>query len=113
VQTKLAISDLMLLPSELESFGLAALEGMACKVPSIATNVGGIPELIEHKKNGFLADVGDVETMAKYAIQLLSDDEQLRKMGELARWEAQSRFCSTKIISQYEAIYARVLERSL
>ena len=113
VQTKLAISDLMLLPSELESFGLAALEAMACKVPSIATNVGGIPELIEHEKNGFLAKVGDVETMAKYAIQLLSDDERLRKMGELARWEAQSRFCSTKIISQYEAFYARVLERSL
>lgn len=113
VQTKLAIADLMLLPSELESFGLAALEAMACKVPSIATNVGGIPELIEHGKNGYLAAVGDVEGMAKHAIELLSDDSRLQKMGELARWEAQSRFCSTKIISQYEAFYARVLERSL
>ncbi len=113
VQTKLAIADLMLLPSELESFGLAALEAMACKVPAISTNVGGIPELIEHGKNGFLAQVGDVETMAKAAIDLLSDQEKLRKMGELARWEAQSRFCSTKIIPKYEEFYARVLERSL
>ena len=112
VQTKLAISDLMLMPSELESFGLAALEAMACKVPSIATNVGGIPELIEHGKNGYLAEVGDVETMSKYAIELLSNDARLKEMGESARWEAQSRFCSTKIISQYEAFYARVLERS-
>jgi N-acetyl-alpha-D-glucosaminyl L-malate synthase BshA len=113
VQTKLAIADLMVLPSELESFGLAALEAMACKVPAIATNVGGIPELIEDGKNGILASVGDVETMAKRGIDILSDDAALKKMGELARWEAQSRFCSTKIISQYEAFYARVLERSL
>jgi N-acetyl-alpha-D-glucosaminyl L-malate synthase BshA len=113
VQTKLAIADLMVLPSELESFGLAALEAMACKVPAIATNVGGIPELIEDGKNGILAAVGDVETMAKRGIEILSDDAALKKMGELARWEAQSRFCSTKIISQYEAFYARVLERSL
>src|SRR5205085_70300 len=98
VQTKLAIADLMLLPSELESFGLAALEAMACKVPSIATNVGGIPELIEDGKNGILAEVGDVKTMAKRAIEVLSDDARLKNMGESARWEAQSRFCSTKII---------------
>jgi L-malate glycosyltransferase len=112
VQSKLAISDLMLMPSELESFGLAALEGMACKVPSIATNVGGVPELIDHGKSGFLTAVGDVETMAKHGIEVLSDDNKLREMGELARFEAQSRFCSTKIIAQYEAFYARVLERS-
>src|SRR5437016_4654384 len=113
VHEKLAIADLMLLPSQLESFGLAALEAMACEVPAIATNVGGIPELIEDGKNGILAEVGDVNTMAKRAIEVLSDDARLKTMGESARWEAQSRFCSTKIISQYETFYARVLERSL
>lgn len=113
VQEKLALADLMLMPSELESFGLAALEAMACKVPAVSTNVGGIPELIEHGKTGYLAEVGDVETMAKYSVEVLSDDAKLKNMGELARYEAQSRFCSTKIISKYEDFYARVLERSL
>jgi len=113
VHESLAVSDLMLLPSELESFGLAALEAMSCKVPAIATRVGGIPELIEHSRTGMLAEVGDVETMAKYAIDLLSDNDRLRVMGETARFEAQSRFCSTLIIGKYEEFYARVLERSL
>src|SRR5262249_38765337 len=76
VQSKLAISDLMLMPSELESFGLAALEAMACKVPSISTNVGGVPELIDHGKTGFLTDVGDVETMASCGIEVLSDEKR-------------------------------------
>ena len=113
VEAKLAVSDLMLMPSELESFGLAALEGMACKVPSIATNVGGVPELIDHGKTGYLTEVGDVKTMAKYAVELLSDESKLRTMGELARFEAQSRFCASSIIGHYEDFYARVLERSL
>jgi N-acetyl-alpha-D-glucosaminyl L-malate synthase BshA len=112
VQTKLAISDLMVMPSELESFGLAALEAMACKVPSIATRVGGVPELIEHGKTGYLAEVGDVETMARCGIEILSDPERLKVMGETARFEAQSRFCSTSIIEKYIDYYARVLERS-
>jgi N-acetyl-alpha-D-glucosaminyl L-malate synthase BshA len=112
VQTKLAISDIMLMPSELESFGLAALEGMACKVPSIATDVGGVPELIEHGKSGYLADVGDIDMMARCAIELLRDPEKLKVMGETARFEAQSRFCATSIIEKYINYYARVLERS-
>jgi N-acetyl-alpha-D-glucosaminyl L-malate synthase BshA len=112
VQTKLAISDVMIMPSELESFGLAALEGMACKVPSIATNVGGVPELIEQGKSGYLADVGDVDTMARYATELVSDPQKLKVMGESARFEAQSRFCASSIIENYIAYYARVLERS-
>jgi L-malate glycosyltransferase len=112
VQEKLAASDVMLLPSELESFGLAALEAMACKVVPIATRVGGIPEVIEHGKSGYLANVGDVDTMAQYAIELLSDDAALRTMAQQARAAAQTRFCSSKIIPHYEEFYRRVLERS-
>jgi N-acetyl-alpha-D-glucosaminyl L-malate synthase BshA len=112
VNEKLSLADLMLMPSELESFGLAALEAMASEVPTIATSVGGVPEVIEHGKTGFLAPVGDVETMARYAIDILSDEKRLREMGVLARWEAQSRFCSTRIIPEYERFYERVLERA-
>src|SRR5437868_12361751 len=112
VHEKLAVADIMLLPSELESFGLAALEAMACEVVPIATRVGGIPEVIEHGKGGYLADVGDVDTMANYAIELLSDDKRLAQMGKQARFEAESRFCSSEIIPQYEQFYRRVLERS-
>jgi L-malate glycosyltransferase len=112
VQEKLALSDILLLPSELESFGLAALEGMACEVVPIATRVGGIPELIEHGKSGYLADVGDVESMARYAIELLGDDAALRTMAKASRAVAQSRFCASRIIPQYEGYYRRVLERA-
>jgi N-acetyl-alpha-D-glucosaminyl L-malate synthase BshA len=112
VQEKLAISDILLLPSELESFGLAALEGMACEVVPIATRVGGIPELIEHGKSGYLAEVGDVDTMSRYAIELLSDEKALRTMAKASRAVSQSRFCSSRIIPQYEEFYRRVLERA-
>ena len=112
VHEKLALADIMLLPSQLESFGLAALEAMACQVVPIATRVGGIPEVIEHGKSGFLAEVGDVETMAKYAIDLLNDESALQKMAKASRSAAQSKFCSTRIIPQYEDFYRRVLERS-
>ena len=112
VQEKLAISDVMLLPSELESFGLAALEAMACKVVPITTRVGGLPEVIEHGRTGFMADVGDVDTMAQFAVDLLLDEKKLETMAVQARAMAQARFCSTKIIPQYEAFYRRVLERS-
>jgi glycosyltransferase involved in cell wall biosynthesis len=74
--------------------------------------VGGVPEFIEHGKSGYLADVGDVETMARYAIDLLSDEPRLREMAKASREVAQSRFCSSKIIPQYEAFYRRTLERS-
>ena len=76
-----AVADVMLLPSELESFGLAALEAMACEVVPIATNVGGVPEVIDHGKTGFLANVGDVETMARYAIEILSRRHEAERDG--------------------------------
>ncbi|HLV86706.1 MAG TPA: N-acetyl-alpha-D-glucosaminyl L-malate synthase BshA [Candidatus Sulfotelmatobacter sp.] len=112
IYDKLAVADIMLMPSELESFGLAALEAMACEVVPIATRAGGVPEVIEHGKTGFLADVGDVETMARYAIELLRNDQQLREMGLQARAVAKAKFDSSKIVSEYEEFYRRVLERS-
>ncbi len=111
IHEKLPVADVMLLPSELESFGLAALEAMACQVVPIATNEGGVPEVIEHGKTGFLAAVGDVDTMANYAIELLSDEARLREMGKAARASAQARFCASKIIPMYEQYYREVLER--
>jgi len=112
IEEKVAVADIMLMPSELESFGLAALEAMACEVVPIATRVGGVPEVIEHGKSGFLAEVGDVDTMARYAIDLLSDEPRLRELGKQARAAAQEKFCSTKVVAQYEDFYRRVLERS-
>jgi N-acetyl-alpha-D-glucosaminyl L-malate synthase BshA len=112
VEEKLGIADIMLMPSELESFGLAALEGMACEVVPIATRTGGVPEVIEHGVSGYLADVGDVDSMATYAIELLGDESALRRMSKAARAVAQARFCSSKIVPQYEAFYRRVIERS-
>jgi len=78
---------------------------MACEVVPIATRTGGVPEVIEHGTSGYLADVGDVDTMARYAIELLSDESALRAMGKAARAVAQARFCSSRIVPQYEAFY--------
>ncbi len=112
VHEKLAVADVMLLPSQLESFGLAALEAMATEVVPVATRVGGVPEVIEHGVSGFLCEVGDVEAMARHAIELLSDDSRLHEMGRAAREAARASFCSTKIIPQYEEFYRCVLERA-
>jgi N-acetyl-alpha-D-glucosaminyl L-malate synthase BshA len=112
VHEKIALADVMLMPSELESFGLAALEAMACEVVPVATRVGGVPEVIEHGRTGYLADVGDVDTMARDTIALLQDQPRLRAMGKACREAAQARFSSGAIIAQYEDFYRRVLERS-
>jgi L-malate glycosyltransferase len=109
VSDLLPLADLMLMPSELESFGLAALEAMACRVPAIATAVGGVPELIDHGINGCLFPVGEVDAMADSAIRLLTDERRLDAMGEAARKTAQDRFCSTRIIPLYEQYYEQVL----
>ncbi|TCK75510.1 N-acetyl-alpha-D-glucosaminyl L-malate synthase BshA [Acidipila rosea] len=112
VNELLPLADLMIMPSELESFGLAALEAMACCVPAIATRVGGVPELIEDGKNGRLFPVGAIDEMAAAALDLLTDDEKLNAMAATARQTAQQRFCTTRIIPAYERYYERVIERS-
>ncbi len=105
----LALADLMLLPSALESFGLAALEAMACKVPAIATRVGGIPEVIDDGVTGLLYPIGDVEAMAAGAIDLLTTPGKLEAMRDAARKTARTHFCSTKIVPQYVHYYESVL----
>jgi N-acetyl-alpha-D-glucosaminyl L-malate synthase BshA len=105
----LPLADLMLMPSELESFGLAALEGMACRVPAIATAVGGVPELIDHGRTGCLFPVGDVAGMAEAAMDLLIHPDRLEEMGAAARQTARERFCASEIIPLYERYYEDVL----
>lgn len=105
----LPLADLLLMPSELESFGLVALEAMACRVPTIATRVGGVPELIEDGVNGRLFPVGDVEAMAGAAVELLSDSDRYIAMADAARRTAQSRYCASKILPLYERFYEQVL----
>ena len=108
----LSEADLFLLPSQLESFGLAALEAMACEVPVIATNVGGVPEVIEHNVDGYLVEPGDVAAAAKHAIELLARSDRGRAMGELARSNAKKKFCANDVIPSYERYYQRVLSES-
>ena len=112
VSELLPLADLMLMPSELESFGLAALEAMACRVPAIATRVGGVSELIDDGVTGFLFPVGDVEAMAHCATKLLQDPERLEALGAAARQTAQDRFCASRIIPLYEEYYEQVVKQS-
>ncbi|MCT6923178.1 N-acetyl-alpha-D-glucosaminyl L-malate synthase BshA [Metasolibacillus sp.] len=104
-----AISDLKLLLSEKESFGLVLLEAMACGVPGIGTAIGGIPEVIEHGINGYIVDLHDTDAVAAYALTLLQDDDKLQQFRTAAIATAQVKFQSEKIIAQYEDLYARLL----
>ena len=109
VNELLPLADLLLMPSELESFGLAALEAMACKVPSIATRVGGVAELIDDGVTGLLYAVGDTEAMAQGALSLLGDQARLEAMREAGRKTAQKRFCATLVVPQYVRYYEAVI----
>ena len=107
----LCLTDLFLLPSEIESFGLAALEAMACRVPVISTNAGGLPEVNKHGFSGYLSDVGDVDAMAKNALSILKDDKTLDQFKDQARAQAQS-FAIELIVPQYEALYTRTIAQT-
>ena len=113
VNELLPLADLMIMPSEMESFGLAALEAMACGVPAIATRVGGVSELIDDGITGRLFEVADIEGMSAAAIELLSNPEALSTMAQAARKTAQDRFCASRIIPLYEDYYQRVMRRSV
>lgn len=110
VEEILSIGDLFILPSETESFGLAALEAMACQVPVISTNTGGIPELNVQGVTGFMSNVGDVEDMAKNAIYVLEDEERLLKFKHQALEHAKT-FDIKKIMPVYERLYEKVIAR--
>jgi N-acetyl-alpha-D-glucosaminyl L-malate synthase BshA len=108
----LSASDVLLLPSEQESFGLAALEAMACEVPVIASRVGGIPEVVTDGETGYLSEVGDVAKMGEDAARLLADPKACREMGKRARESAISRYRTDLVIPKYIEYYERVLAKT-
>jgi N-acetyl-alpha-D-glucosaminyl L-malate synthase BshA len=112
VQELLNCADVLLLPSEIESFGLAALEGMACGVPAVCSAVGGLPEVIRDGVEGFLVPGHDVKTMAARALEIVTDPARRERMGKAARERASTTFCSQKIIPLYEDLYRRVLSQT-
>ena len=109
VHAKLGLADIFLLPSDLESFGLAALEAMACEVPVLSTNVGGMPEVVTHGVDGYLFEPRDVATAAKYALEILTRPDRGRSIGQTARVNARRKYCANDIIPLYEAYYEKVL----
>ncbi|MFQ5882559.1 MAG: N-acetyl-alpha-D-glucosaminyl L-malate synthase BshA [Candidatus Methylomirabilales bacterium] len=104
------LADLFLLPSELESFGLAALEAMSCGVPVIASRVGGLPEVVEDGVTGLLYPVGDVEGMVQGALQILTDKALHYRMAQAAHQRVLAHFDAPRIVPQYEALYQELLE---
>jgi N-acetyl-alpha-D-glucosaminyl L-malate synthase BshA len=108
IEEILAVADLFLIPSANESFGLAALEAMACEVPVISSNAGGLPEVNIHGVTGFLADIGDFESMADSALLLLENEEMLKTFSRNA-YEQAKKFDISYVLPQYESYYEKVL----
>ncbi len=104
----LSTADIFLLPSQQESFGLSALEAMACEVPVVATNIGGIPEVVRHGETGYVAELGDVERMARYCVELLTNPKKHAAFRASARKRAVEQFDIDLIVPQYEALYQQV-----
>jgi len=110
VQDVVGKSDLFLLPSEDESFGLAALEAMSCEVPVVATNVGGLKELISHGVDGYLIKVGDAEALAQYSLKILQETRLQRKIGRSARQKVLKNYTPDKVVPNYENLYNETLK---
>jgi N-acetyl-alpha-D-glucosaminyl L-malate synthase BshA len=109
----LSAADLFLMPSQSESFGLSALEAMACEVPVVSSSVGGLPELQVHGETGYIAEIGDIDRMARYAIELLTNEAKHRMFAEAARRRAVEHFDVHMIVGQYEAYYEQSLAGAL
>ena len=109
VHELLSCADLFLLPSASESFGLVALEAMACGAPVVASNVGGLPEVIEHGTTGYMFDIGDIDGMTEAGLRIMGDDEHWRSLSEAGRALAEERFSAERIVPQYERYYEQVL----
>ncbi len=105
----LSASDLFLMPSQSESFGLSALEAMACELPVVATSIGGLPELIIHGETGYIAEIGDIDRMARYAVELLTNDARYKLFAAASRKRAVEMFSADKVVNQYERYYEQVL----
>ncbi len=111
VERLISQADVLLMPSEMESFGLAALEAMACGVPPVATRVGGVPELITDGEDGFLCPVGDIAAQSARVTELLTDPALYERMSHAARRSAETRFSTGRIIPMYERYYLEILNR--
>ncbi|MCS6952330.1 MAG: N-acetyl-alpha-D-glucosaminyl L-malate synthase BshA [Bryobacterales bacterium] len=111
VERLLPQADVLLLPSEMEAFGLAALEAMACGVPPVATRVGGVPELVTHGEDGFLEAPGDIAAQAARVVELLTDEGLYQRMAEAARAKAVRQYASAQVIPLYEGYYREVMSR--
>jgi N-acetyl-alpha-D-glucosaminyl L-malate synthase BshA len=105
----LSASDLFLMPSQSESFGLSALEAMACGVPVVSTSVGGLPELNIHNETGYIAEIGDIDRMAKYAVELLTNEKRYKAFSKSARDRAVNNFDKNLIVPKYVAYYEKIL----
>jgi N-acetyl-alpha-D-glucosaminyl L-malate synthase BshA len=113
VERLIPLAHVLVMPSELESFGLVALEAMACGVVPVATRVGGVPELVTHGEDGFLEGVGDIDAQAARVVELLSDDALHHRMAMAGRWNAAEHFCTDHIIPLYERYYQEVVDAAL
>ena len=105
----LSSSDLFLIPSQSESFGLAALEAMSCGLPVISSSVGGLPELVKHNETGFIAEIGDIDRMARYALELLGNEKKYKLFSENSRQRAVNKFDKSIVVPLYEEYYEQIL----
>ncbi len=105
----LSAADVFLLPSQSESFGLSGLEAMSCGVPVVGSNIGGIPEVISHGKSGYVAELGDIDRMAKYVKELLTNEKKWQSFSQASRRIAEDKFNTNVIVPQYEALYERLI----
>ena len=113
VERLIPLAHVLLMPSEMESFGLVALEAMACSVVPVATRVGGVPELITDGEDGFLEEAGDIAGQAARVVELLQDGDLHYRMSKAGRWNASERFCTDRLIPQYEKYYEDVVNAAI